>query len=103
MQTHPAAKSIDALVDTLHRNTRRDRTSKYMHRVEEHMAEMGPDAKLEFLRAELEKWFKRYKAFQVSLFNGDPLTSDVTAWDYAETMAAVSVRIGQLERQKVMA
>ena len=103
MQQHPAAKSIAALVDTLHRNTRRDRTSKYMHRVDEHMAEMDRDAKLEFLRAELEKWFNRYKAFQVSLFKGDPLTNDVTIWDFSETIAAVSVRIGQIERQKVMA
>lgn len=77
---------------------REDRTGTYMARVDAHMADMSREEKLKFLHVELEKWFERYKNFSNGVMRGEPLTSTATAWDYSETIGALSVKIGSVER-----
>lgn len=83
--------------------TQPTRPERYFARADAHMADMGPAAQLAFLRAELTKWETRYQNFQRAVFAGQNLEGDVTAWDYAETIAVLATRIATLERLKVAA
>lgn len=79
------------------------RPERYFARVDAHTADMDGAAQLAFLRAELEKWQARYQTFQKAVFAGQDLEGDVTAWDYAETIAVLATRIATLERSAVAA
>lgn len=96
-----------AALNTMLRNqvsaARHARTARYMARVDDQMLGMDRDAQLTFLRGELAKWNARYAAFTTEVFSGRPLTTDATAWDFAETIATVAARIARLEREQVAA
>jgi hypothetical protein len=77
---------------------REDLAAGYMARIDVHMLDMTKAEKIKFLNTELEKWFERYKQFSTDVLAGRPLTSTATAWDYSQTIAALSVKIGSIER-----
>jgi hypothetical protein len=103
MQQHPATAAFDRLFKVLDASVKRSRTNRYMARVDERIRDVGRDEALTFLRAELDKWHERYQRFQAKIFAGEDLESDVSAWDYAETIGAVAAKIARLERQTVAA
>ena len=77
------------------------RTARYMARVDEHLLGFSTvGAKLAFLNAEHEKWIERYRAWALRVDDGTASEADLTqsAWDYTETLAALSIAIGRFEK-----
>ncbi len=103
MREHPGTKALLDLNRTLRAATQRATVARYFTRVDAHIAEMDRDASLAFLRGELGKWQTRYAWFQTAVFSPEPLITDASAWDYAETIATIATRIARIERQRVAA
>lgn len=103
MTAHPATKSMIGLVDVLRKAATRGRTERYLGRLDEHMADMDRGERLTFLRGELAKFEARYQRFQRAVFAGQNMEGDVSAWDYAETIAVIATRIARIEREAVAA
>lgn len=103
MREHPGTKALLELNRTLRAATQRAVIKRYFERVDAHIADMDQAASLAFLRGELVKWQSRYARFQTAVFSPEPLTTDASAWDYAETIATIATRIARLERQQVAA
>lgn len=103
MHQHPATASVSGLFKTLEASVQRARVKRYFARADEHMQDMDRDASLAFLRGELANWTARYQRFQSKVFAGEDMEGDVTAWDFAETIATIAARIARLERQRVAA
>jgi hypothetical protein len=105
MQHEPSrgTEAVLALSNILTKSAQRNRVARYCRRCDEHMQGMCRDESLAFLRAELDKWFERYARFRERVFSPEPIATDATAWDYAETIAILSTRIATLERQQVAA
>ena len=81
---------------------RNDRTARYMARVDEHIKGLGPKETMAFLNKELATWFERYRLFQIEVFSGREMKTLATAYDYIETISAISAKIGRLERQQAV-
>lgn len=103
MREHPGTKALLDLNRTLRAATQRAVIKRYFERVDAHIADMDRTASLAFLQAELAKWHVRYANFQAAVFSTEPLTTDASAWDFAETIATIATRIARLERQQVAA
>lgn len=91
------------LIAILETAANRGRTERYMARIDDHIADLSKSETLAFLQTELNKWFERYKRFQIEVFSDRAMTTTATAWDYAETIGALSAKIGRLERQRAAA
>lgn len=83
--------------------SKQTKPDRYFARADAHMVDMTRAEQLAFLRAELTTWETRYQNFQRAVFAGQNLEGDVSAWDFAETIAVLATRIATLERLSVAA
>lgn len=80
----------------------KSRAEGYMTRVEEYLPTLADDgARLAFLKNEKEKWLARYSAWTRRVDDGTATADDLkqTAFDYVETISAISDRLTAFEKQ----
>lgn len=70
--------------------------TRYLARVDDRLAELTNDVtRRGFLGDELAKWQFRYDAFVRKVDACQPTDPDVTAWDFADTIAALDKRLAK--------
>jgi hypothetical protein len=97
MSVHPANQAFAGLQRVVAQCEQRGRTALFMRRVDAHLADKTVGECLTFLRDQLNAWERRYRVWQRAVDRGDDIGSDASACDYAQTIAALATKIGQIE------
>jgi hypothetical protein len=72
--------------------------ARYLTRVDTHLPALPGDAeRAAFLAAEHAKWINRFETFAAKVDAGLPIDTRVSAFDFHETMAALSQRAAVIQ------
>lgn len=75
-----------------------DRADRYAARLDGEIAKLnGNRARLWFLRNEMTNWEHRKARFELAINQRDFDPGDITIWDFALTIAEISVRLWRVE------